>query len=218
MAPNEKYTPSGPSEATGVSRSLLVAFLDDWIWDFVTETLVLLSLMRSFLGSACLSLLFSISLAAQTRPQPSTPSTFATFIRCGTLIDGISTAQRKNILLRLDGNKIVGLTSFSPSAALRSPPRTIDLSNETCLPGLIDVHVHVIRQDPKRRERQTPSESLSAENLRRTLNYGFTTVRASAQPLWAHPILMCKTPLRRNCWWDLGSRLPFVTSTPGISG
>jgi imidazolonepropionase-like amidohydrolase len=41
----------------------------------------------------------------------------------------------------------------------------------------MDVHVHPIKEDPQRRELQTPPESLSAENLLRTLRYGFTTVR-----------------------------------------
>jgi len=79
--------------------------------------------------------------------------------------------------LRIDGNRIASLTDNGRAGTTGSTARTIDLSTATCLPGLIDVHVHLINQDPQRRELQTPSESLSAEDLLRTLRYGFTTVR-----------------------------------------
>jgi imidazolonepropionase-like amidohydrolase len=93
------------------------------------------------------------------------------------LIDGVSAVARKDVLLRVEGNRIASLSEDGRAATHESTARTIDLSTATCLPGLIDVHVHLIEQDAQRRELQTPSKSLSAENLLRTLRYGFTTVR-----------------------------------------
>ena len=100
-----------------------------------------------------------------------------TFIRCGTLIDGVSAVPRKGVLLRVEGNRITSIRANSRTPPRGSASTTVDPPNATCLPGLIDVHVHLIVQDPERRELKTPSESLSAANLLRTLRYGFTTVR-----------------------------------------
>jgi imidazolonepropionase-like amidohydrolase len=93
------------------------------------------------------------------------------------LIDGVSVVPLKDVLLRVEGNRIASLSTNRRAFSHESATRTIDLSTATCLPGLIDVHVHLIKEDAQRRELQTPSESLSAENLLRTLRYGFTTVR-----------------------------------------
>lgn len=100
-----------------------------------------------------------------------------TLIRCGTLIDGVSVVPRKDVLLRVEGNRIANLSEDGRAATQESTARNVDLSTATCLPGLIDVHVHLIEQDAQRRELQMPSKSLSAESLLRTLRYGFTTVR-----------------------------------------
>ena len=84
---------------------------------------------------------------------------------------------RKDVLLRVEGNRIANLSEDGRAATQESTARNVDLSTATCLPGLIDVHVHLIEQDAQRRELQMPSKSLSAESLLRTLRYGFTTVR-----------------------------------------
>jgi imidazolonepropionase-like amidohydrolase len=81
------------------------------------------------------------------------------------------------VLLRVEGNRLATLSENGRAFTQQSTAKTIDLSTATCLPGLIDVHVHLIDQDAQRRELQTPSKSLSAESLMRTLRYGFTTVR-----------------------------------------
>lgn len=94
------------------------------------------------------------------------------------MIDGVSAVPRKDVLLRVEGNRIARLSTYRRASSHESSARTIDLSTATCLPGLIDVHVHVITEDPQRRELQRPSESLSAADLLRTLRYGFTTVRS----------------------------------------
>ena len=131
--------------------------------------------MKELLRSGCIVALFLILFlpGAASQPPASPP---VTFIRCGTLIDGVSAVPRKKVLLRIEGNRIASL-SENGRAFDQSTAKTIDLSTATCLPGLIDVHVHLIDQDPQRRELHTPSDSLSAQSLLRTLRYGFTTVR-----------------------------------------
>jgi hypothetical protein len=109
--------------------------------------------------------LFSILFLPGARSEPPASSPPVTLIRCGTLIDGVSAVPRKDVLLRVEGNRIASLSTNRRAFSHESSARTIDLSTATCLSGLIDVHVHFINQDAHRRELQTPSESLSAENL-----------------------------------------------------
>jgi imidazolonepropionase-like amidohydrolase len=132
--------------------------------------------MKELLRSGCIVALFLILFLPGAASEPPASSPPVTLIRCGTLIDGVSAVPRKDVLLRVEGNRIATL-SENGRAFYQSTAKIIDLSTATCLPGLIDVHVHLINQDAQRRELQTPAESLSAENLLRTLQYGFTTVR-----------------------------------------
>jgi imidazolonepropionase-like amidohydrolase len=132
--------------------------------------------MKELLRSGCMVALFLILLLARVASEAPASSP-VTLIRCGTLIDGVSAIPRKDILLRVEGNRLATLSENGRAFTHKSTVRTIDLSTATCLPGLIDVHVHLIEQDAQRRELQTPSKSLSAESLLRTLRYGFTTVR-----------------------------------------
>lgn len=115
-----------------------------------------------------------LSVAETQAPVPSEP---LTLIRCGTLIDGVSAAPRRDVLLQVQGNRIVGVREHARTWPRDRTAKLVDLESATCLPGLIDVHVHLLRQDPERHELRTPAESLSSDNLLRTLRYGFTTVR-----------------------------------------
>lgn len=133
--------------------------------------------MKELLRSGCMVALFLSLLLSRAASEPPAFSPAVTLIRCGTLIDGVSVVPRKDVLLRVEGNRIANLSEDGRAATQESTARNVDLSTATCLPGLIDVHVHLIEQDAQRRELQMPSKSLSAESLLRTLRYGFTTVR-----------------------------------------
>ncbi len=103
------------------------------------------------------------------------------FIHCGTLIDGKSEQPRKNVFFEIEGDKIAAIP-----AAVSGSAKLIDLSNETCLPGLIDTHTHILlngditaadyddqllKQSPEYRT------ILATINVRRALEYGFTAIR-----------------------------------------
>jgi imidazolonepropionase-like amidohydrolase len=107
--------------------------------------------------------------------------TKAIALRCGALFDGSGDTLRKNVVIVVEGDKIKALASSAPSGA-----ETIDLSRETCLPGLIDTHTHVLLQGDitaadydEQLLKQSPEYRtiLATVNARRALEYGFTSIR-----------------------------------------
>ena len=102
-------------------------------------------------------------------------------IRAGRLVDVANGEVRRDQLVVIRGDRIVAVlpASARPPAGARS----IDLSNYTVLPGLIDCHTHLIG-DPQSADVLAPLEHseareafTGARNARATLLAGFTTVR-----------------------------------------
>jgi imidazolonepropionase-like amidohydrolase len=96
-------------------------------------------------------------------------------VKCGALIDGVTDVEQTNVLIELSGNIITGLRPFNATADVNP---TIDLSRETCLPGLIDLHVHYIKTSSNAPVAAAkPLQPATADTFRRALNFGFTAVR-----------------------------------------
>jgi imidazolonepropionase-like amidohydrolase len=113
-------------------------------------------------------------------------SDHVTFIRCGTLIDETSAEPRQNALIEIEAGKIRAVSGFSPDFSKPAGASFIDLGSETCLPGLIDTHTHVLLQGdqkPGQYDEQILKWSLpyrtiwATQSARRALDYGFTTIR-----------------------------------------
>src|SRR5262249_38329649 len=94
--------------------------------------------MLKVLGGIFLLLIFGLFAVRFVQGQTSIKPA-PIFIHCGTLIDGKSEKAQKNVFLEIEGDKIAALPGAAPGSA-----KVIDLSNETCLPGLIDTHTHVL--------------------------------------------------------------------------
>ena len=109
------------------------------------------------------------------------PTAKVVALRCGSLFDGRGDSLRKNVMVIVEGEKIKEVATRAPEGA-----EMIDLSHETCLPGLIDTHTHILlngditatdyddqllKQSPEYRT------ILATVNARRALEYGFTSIR-----------------------------------------
>ena len=107
----------------------------------------------------------------------SLPERSATVIRCGTLIDGLSGDARANQVITVVDGRIATVTD----TWVTDDP--VDLSEYTCLPGLIDTHAHITEgantADLSAYYDMTLEETMDVArvNSARTLNAGFTTVR-----------------------------------------
>jgi imidazolonepropionase-like amidohydrolase len=133
-------------------------------------------LARIWLFAGALAWIVGTSGAAQTEP----PSTV--YIHAGTLLDRPDRAPRgaSTIIVRSGRIDLVrdGLVAPEPGAKL------IDLSTQFVLPGLIDLHVHLLWDNDRLRARLEQNSRdiednllIGVDNARRTLEAGFTTVR-----------------------------------------
>ena len=126
--------------------------------------------MRQILSTLLIILLASTGLFAQQ-----------TYIYAGQLFDGTGNEIKENVTIIISGETIESVEDgfLDPD----SDTRLIDLSDQTVLPGLIDLHVHLEGETNPNRYLETftmdPEERAlrSVMFARRTLEAGFTTVR-----------------------------------------
>jgi imidazolonepropionase-like amidohydrolase len=123
-----------------------------------------------------------VSLAAgQEAKKPQAPA--VQYVRCGALVEPESGKARKNVLITVEGERI---TEVREGAQAPAGARAIDLSDRTCLPGLIDAHTHVLLQgditaadyDEQLLKQSVAYRTiLATRSVKRALEYGFTTIR-----------------------------------------
>lgn len=106
-------------------------------------------------------------------------------LRCGTLIDGKSGTAQKDVAVTVSGNKIESVKPWNPAEGGRATRHIIDLSQMTCLPGLIDTHTHIVLQGDiiVSYDEQLLKDSDAYRAIRavaaakNALNFGFTAMR-----------------------------------------
>jgi imidazolonepropionase-like amidohydrolase len=120
---------------------------------------------------ACAVFLFLIPLASAAPGS----------VRCGKLLDVRNGRMLSDQVVVFDDSGTV--TAVGPASSTKPQAgNAVDLSNATCLPGLIDVHTH-ITFDPTANGYQglgisIPRQTITgAKNARVTLRAGFTTIR-----------------------------------------
>ena len=104
-----------------------------------------------------------------------------TVIQCGSLVDVKAGTVRKNVTVVVVGDRIQSVGGAAPAGA-----ETVNLSSATCVPGLIETHTHVLLQgditaadyDEQILKQSVPFRTLlAARAARKSLEYGFTTIR-----------------------------------------
>jgi imidazolonepropionase-like amidohydrolase len=136
--------------------------------------------MKKRHGSA---LIVISALLAPFQAAAADPPKATTVLRCGRLIDGKRAAPIENavVIVEADRVKEVGAGLAVPAGA-----RLVDLGRDTCLPGLIDNHTHVMLQgditaadyDEQLLKESIPYRAIRATTAVRTaLMNGFTALR-----------------------------------------
>jgi imidazolonepropionase-like amidohydrolase len=134
-----------------------------------------------------LSVLAATTLAAPApanAQEPKAPTPLKRIaVRAGHLVDGKSDKPLDNVLILIESDHIVSVT---PGGSAPSGVETIDLSRATVLPGLVDLHTHVLLNGDITAEdydKQLLKDSipyraiLAARNARIALDHGFTAIR-----------------------------------------
>ncbi len=124
------------------------------------------------------------ALLAAGRVSADGPAGDLTVIHAGTLLAVPGRAALSERTIVIQGGRIVRIVpGFAEPASIGPDAQLIDLSDKFVLPGLIDLHVHLLGQlgPESRTEALTVTTSLKAlrgaAHARRTLRAGFTTVR-----------------------------------------
>ena len=147
----------------------------------------------------------------------------AVVLRCGALIDVSSGVKQRGADIIVKGNRIEVVGAL----ANQLPPgsQQIDLTNATCLPGLIDTHTHVMLNgditaddyDAQLLKESTAYRAiLATRNAKRALNYGFTTLRDLETEGAGYSDVDVKTAINRGI--VPGPRMQVATRALDVTG
>jgi imidazolonepropionase-like amidohydrolase len=145
----------------------------------------LLLLLAPLLLAGCITTPPSLSAQIVVRQVPFTPDSGSIAIRCGMLIDGVGNFARNLTLVVIRDGRITRVTAdASANAAAATHLPVLDLTDYTCLPGLIDMHTHLTDRPEDTADltglyRRSDEETLrqGQENAAATLLAGFTAAR-----------------------------------------
>jgi len=123
-------------------------------------------------------------------------------IHCGKLLDveKKQTLSSQHILVKNDVIVELGASVSAPADAEK-----IDLSNQVCMPGLMDMHVHILYDTSKHTIDYSALVNSSADvtlfglrNLQSLLNQGFTTIRIPGDGDKTYATIALKNAINRG--------------------
>jgi len=151
----------------------------------------LMTRLSSYIKNALTTVIIIVLITGLSFAQGQRPEQVVA-IFCAKLIDGRSESPQEQMVIIVRGNRIEAVGKAREMSIPKEATR-IDLSAATVLPGLIDVHAHIIpdigyTQDSflKRSSAQNALDGLV--NAQKILNAGFTTLRdpGDMDPFYAH--------------------------------
>ena len=134
--------------------------------------------MRTHRLPLVLALLAALPIAA-AEDSPSSAQPATSVVHCGHLFDSVSGRMLGQTSITVEGERIKAVQSGAPQPGAH----VIELGNATCLPGLIDSHVHLTMQTSPTQYSDQFRLNIADYAIRstvyaqRTLLAGFTTVR-----------------------------------------
>ena len=138
-------------------------------------------------------------------------------LRCGDIIDGKAERGLGAGAIVVRGNRIEGVGA---AASVPAGAREIDLRRMTCLPGLIDAHVHLRGTATRPIENSSAAKALAIlGNAQAMLANGFTTVRGLGEPDAYFAPVAVRDAIARGAF--VGPRMvvaPHMMSTTGGHG
>ena len=102
-----------------------------------------------------------------------------TALKCGTLLDVKQKKTLQDVTVIIKADRIA---SVKKGGAVPADANVIDLSDKTCMPGLMDMHVHPSVFDGKHRHVSGTDSSAflvinAVRSVQKLLEAGFTTLR-----------------------------------------
>ena len=172
---------------------------------------------RPTLAAAAAALFLTSALSAQNYPVKGTGTVV---LRAARVIDGTGAAPILNGEVVVTDDRIVSVGRRG--AAVPAGARIVDLGDATLLPGFIDAHVHIIGRalgQPGADEalvHEYPGFGaiVGAENARRTLTSGFTSVRVLGSANFEDVAL--RKAIDEG--WTVGPRMQVAGHSLGITG
>ena len=128
------------------------------------------------LGVVVLGSLSVCGLGAQTAPVAG-----RTLLRAGKVLDVHTGKETAGQTIIVTGDRITGIAATASTPA-QAGDKEIDLTGDTLMPGMIDVHTHITMEtnfDPYYELTMTPGKEaiIGVMNAKTTLEAGFTTIR-----------------------------------------
>lgn len=124
--------------------------------------------MRNFVAGGAVLFLSFAGVAQQPRAaekKPAAPQVL--FVHCGTLIADTEKPPLTNADVIITDGKI---TSVGPNLSAPTGAQTADFSRDTCLPGLLDAHIHLWTGG----FRDRPSVGLATLRAQKAVEYGLS--------------------------------------------